>query len=215
MKNNFFILIVIVLVIIVALVLQIFSPRNVWLCEGGQWIKRGNPQGPAPKTVCYDDMAMDQEIKKLSILFNQLNPDKQDIKEEDVIDYKTEQETKVFDENLDPTIGHPVNSDLELFAPKSGEIIKSPYQVRGFARGNWFFEATFPVLLTTLDGDILFKTYASAKSDWMTDSMVPFVADLNFDVAEARDVLLVLKKDNPSGLPENDAELSYHITIDK
>lgn len=211
MKNKFFILIVIILIVTVALVLRIFSPKNIWLCEGGEWVKKGNPRTAMPTSECYSDMSIDKEIKELSALFKQLNPNQNEVDVEEKID----DEIKKVDDSSNEIINSPVSADLELFVPKPGEVITSPYQIRGFARGNWFFEASFPVLITTLDGDVLLETYANAQSDWMTESMVPFIAELNFDITDTQEVLLVLKKDNPSGLKEHDAKLSYPITINK
>lgn len=215
MKNKLFIVVVIILIVVVALVLRIFSPKNIWLCEGGKWVKRGNPQTARPTSECYNDMSMDKEIKELSALFDQLNQDKNDVKDEANVEEDLNRDIKRADDNSNEIVNSPVSADLELFAPKPGELITSPYQIRGFAKGNWFFEANFPVLITSLDGDVLLETYASAQSDWMTESMVPFIAELSFDITETQDVLLVLKKDNPSGLVENDVELSYPITISK
>lgn len=214
MKNKLFIFVVIILIVVVALVLRIFSPKNIWLCEGGKWVKRGNPQTAMPTSECYDDMSMDKEIKELSALFDQLNQDKNDVKDEANVEEDLNRDIKRADDNSNEAFSS-ISTNLELFAPKPGETITSPYQIRGFARGDWFFEANFPVLIKSFEGDVLLETYASAQSDWMTESMVPFIAELSFDITETQDVLLVLKKDNPSGLVENDVELSYPITISK
>jgi hypothetical protein len=100
---------------------------------------------------------------------------------------------------------------IRVTMPKSGATITSPLTVTGQARGNWFFEATFPVVLTDWDGRIIAQTQARAQGDWMTTDFVPFTATLTFksptisNTADyAKRGFLILKKDNPSGLPAND-----------
>ena len=90
------------------------------------------------------------------------------------------------------------------------EVI-SPLTVRGEARGWWFFEGSFPVMLTDWDGMVIASGVATAQSDWMTEQFVPFEATLNFTspyiAGFKENGKLILKKDNPSGLPENDDSL--------
>lgn len=104
----------------------------------------------------------------------------------------------------------PLADDLiVLDAPLQETVISSPLTVTGKARGFWFFEASFPVYLTDWDGRIIATGIATAQKDWMTEDFVPFIAVLEFDVppgpGQARNRgTLILQKDNPSGLPEND-----------
>jgi len=102
---------------------------------------------------------------------------------------------------------------VELMFPQTDELMRSPYVVKGKAHGSWFFEAFFPVVLTDLEGNILGMTNAVAVGDWMVDGMVNFKADLQFDAAGVDRGYLIFKKDNPSGLPENDAQVSYPVRL--
>lgn len=93
--------------------------------------------------------------------------------------------------------------------PLPGALVTSPLTVRGKARGTWFFEASFPVVLTDWDGRIIANGIAQAESDWMTTEFVPFRAVLTFTEPPGGEGIpdtgkLILKKDNPSGLPEHD-----------
>ena len=96
--------------------------------------------------------------------------------------------------------------------------VASPLTVRGIARGTWFFEASFPVVLVDWDGKILAEGVAQAQGDWMTEDFVPFAATLSFtlpaDIPYTRGTL-ILKKDNPSGLPENDDAFEIPVTFKK
>lgn len=109
---------------------------------------------------------------------------------------------------------------VQLDYPKSGQIISSPLEIVGRARGNWFFEASFPVMLVDWDGKIIAQGIATAKSDWMTKDFVPFEAKITFqspykqgDADFMGKGALILQKDNPSGLPEFDDAIEVPIAF--
>jgi hypothetical protein len=92
--------------------------------------------------------------------------------------------------------------------------LTSPLTLSGEVPGNWSFEASFPVQLTDDDGNVLAEGVAQLEGDWMTEEMVPFSVTLTFDPpAEGTAGFLILKKDNPSGLPENDDSVSIPVTF--
>lgn len=112
---------------------------------------------------------------------------------------------------------------IQVESPRAGEVISSPLTIKGEARGFWFFEASFPVILVDWDGRIIAQGIATAKSDpadggagWMTTEFVPFEAELKFEKPEfvgdfSKRGALIFKKDNPSGLPEHDDALEMPI----
>ncbi|MFA5318088.1 MAG: Gmad2 immunoglobulin-like domain-containing protein [Patescibacteria group bacterium] len=104
-------------------------------------------------------------------------------------------------------------SDLiQVYSPQAGQIISSPLMIYGQARGNWYFEGDFPVVLTDWDGKIIGQGHATAQGEWMTEEFVPFSAELEFIAPTLRDNgTLILRKDNPSGLPENDDALEIPV----
>lgn len=105
---------------------------------------------------------------------------------------------------------------IRINAPRPNQVIQSPLTVTGQARGSWFFEASFPVVLTNWDGLIIAQGIATAKSDWMTSEFVPFEARLTFTVdtnSYNNKGTLILRKDNPSGLPEHDDTLEIPVVI--
>ncbi|KKU20440.1 MAG: hypothetical protein UX31_C0041G0001, partial [Candidatus Nomurabacteria bacterium GW2011_GWA1_46_11] len=105
---------------------------------------------------------------------------------------------------------------IVLDNPRPNQTITSPLTVTGKARGYWFFEASFPVVLVDWDGRIIAQGIATAKGDWMTADFVPFEATLTFAVdknAYSNRGALILKKDNPSGLPQNDDALEVPVVI--
>ncbi|KKR14678.1 MAG: hypothetical protein UT42_C0021G0002 [Candidatus Falkowbacteria bacterium GW2011_GWA2_39_24] len=101
---------------------------------------------------------------------------------------------------------------VRLETPQPETIITSPLVIKGEARGTWFFEASFPVVLTDWDGLIIAQGIATAQSNWMTEDYVPFTAELTFDRPSYGDRgALILQKDNPSGLPEHDDALEITV----
>lgn len=101
---------------------------------------------------------------------------------------------------------------ITLDYPSVATVISSPLEISGEARGNWYFEGSFPVILTDGDGLIIAEGHAIADGEWMTEDFVPFEASLEFVAPEFGDSgTLILKKDNPSGLPENDNALEIPI----
>lgn len=83
--------------------------------------------------------------------------------------------------------------------------------IKGEAKGSWFFEASFPIRLYDENVKEIGLTIAQAKSDWMTEDFVPFEAILNFQAPTTEKGILILEKDNPSGLPENADELRIPV----
>lgn len=96
-----------------------------------------------------------------------------------------------------------------------GQPIASPLTVEGSARGMWYFEASFPVVLTDEAGTILAQVPAQAQSDWMTTDFVHFKATLSFPVqTPGSRGYLILKKDNPSGDPSRDQSVKIPILFE-
>src|SRR3989338_8171131 len=103
-----------------------------------------------------------------------------------------------------------------LESPLPEEVITNPLVIKGQARGTGFLEASFPVILADWDGRIIAQGIATATDDWMTEEFVPFTASLEFENPEnigdfSRRGALILKKDNPSGLPEHDDALEITV----
>lgn len=101
--------------------------------------------------------------------------------------------------------GFATDGMLVLSEPKAGAVVSSPLVVSGTARGTWYFEASFPVILEDSSGHVIAQKPAQAQGDWMTTGFVPFTVTLTFPKQPAGSHgTLILKRDNPSGLPQND-----------
>lgn len=93
----------------------------------------------------------------------------------------------------------------------TGATVSSPLIVAGEAR-LWYFEGSFPIKLVDARGRAIVETYASADGDWMTEDWVPFTAEVVFAAQPAGSTgKLILMKDNPSGLPENDDQVEIPV----
>lgn len=105
---------------------------------------------------------------------------------------------------------------IRLDAPQPNETVSSPFVVKGEARGNWFFEADFPVFVTNWDGLIIGQGIATAQGEWMTTDFVPFIATISYTLDKdsySNRGTLILQKDNPSDLPEHDDALEIPIML--
>lgn len=99
------------------------------------------------------------------------------------------------------TISSP---NLKLFNLKPGGKVADGFVLVGEAR-TWYFEASFPVLIEDDNGTVIFHGPATAQDEWMTDQFVPFQITLDFDQSpETVSGKIILKRDNPSGLPEGE-----------
>lgn len=105
-----------------------------------------------------------------------------------------------------------------LDSPQPQAVVTTPLKLSGKARGSWFFEASFPVMLTNWDGEIIAEGPATAVGDWMTSEFVPFTMNLSFvspykagDPDFMKRGTLILKKDNPSGMSEHDDSFEIQV----
>ena len=107
---------------------------------------------------------------------------------------------------------------IVVSSPQPFMEITSPLLVTGEARGSWYFEADFPIKLEDMNGNIISQGVATAKLDpndpeatWMTEDFVPFEGVLEFNTPTIEAGVLVLEKDNPSGLLEHADELRIPV----
>ena len=97
-------------------------------------------------------------------------------------------------------------------SPASGATVEKTFTVTGQAPGNWYFEASFPVQVRDADNNKVGQGIAQAQSDWTTGDQVAFKAEVTVTGFSGPGTLVLLR-DNPSGLPENDDALEIPIVI--
>ena len=100
---------------------------------------------------------------------------------------------------------------IRVYVPQQDEVIESPLMILGDAKGEWYFEGSFPFSLQDMEGKELATGFVTATGDWMTEDYVPFKGVLEFDPGEASEGKLEFMKDNPSGLPENDENFFVYV----
>jgi hypothetical protein len=115
---------------------------------------------------------------------------------------------------VEPTYQSATADSIMVELPFPGAVTGKEFTVTGKARGTWYFEASFPVVLIDPSGNVIATGIAQAEGDWMTENFVPFKATIQAPSTFIGPATLVLKKDNPSGLPEHDASISFPITVE-
>lgn len=125
----------------------------------------------------------------------------------------TNTNTTVTTTTENPTYHNATDAQITVSQPTPSATVSSNIAVSGQAVGPWYSEAVFPVRLLDKNGTVIATGQAHAQGDWMTTSLVPFTAQLTVPQGYAGPATLVFAKDNPSGLPANDASVTIPITI--
>lgn len=110
-----------------------------------------------------------------------------------------------------------VNASADLIrvsTPTPGSVTGKPVTVMGEARGNWYFEASFPIEVRSAAGAVIATGIAQAQGEWMTENFVPFTSTVQIPENFIGEAVLVLMNDNPSGMVENARSVSFPITIE-
>ena len=120
------------------------------------------------------------------------------------------EENSSEEQNL-PTKKAEIPDVIRVDVPMFGSSVKSPLVVTGEARGNFFFEGSFPVKLLDGGGKVLVSGVATSSKNWMTMDFIPFSVSLTFVKPSLPFGTLILEKDNPSGLAQYDQELRIPV----
>jgi hypothetical protein len=115
---------------------------------------------------------------------------------------------------LPEIIGIP--NKIIVYSPGPSEEIASPLEVKGRARGTWFFEASFPVEIYDDNNKLLGSapvqfTPKSENDTWMTTEFIEFEGKIEFSQPTTKTGYMLFKKDNPSGLSEYDEQFKMAI----
>jgi hypothetical protein len=101
---------------------------------------------------------------------------------------------------------------IRVSSPIKNAVVTSPVRVIGEAVGNWYFEGTFPAVITDSANVVIGQAIVSAGGNWMTAKMVPFDVSITFNQQPVGSRgHIILKKDNPSGLAQNNASLDIPV----
>lgn len=106
------------------------------------------------------------------------------------------------------------SDQIVVISPVKDSQISSPLSISGRARGSWFFEGSFPIVLLDSDRNKISEGHVTAQGEWMTQDFIKFLGTLQFNnYIKGSSGFLILKKDNPSGLVENNDSVEIPITF--
>lgn len=211
MKKAYFLLGLIGLILIIAIVLRLTSSENNWVCQNGKWLKHGNPDTAMPTTSCPGEVKIVGSDKDEHGCIASAGYSWCEVKQKCLRAWeeKCELESKeTIQKENDLLIS--ATDEILVLNPKQKELVSSPLEISGQARGNWFFEASLPVELFSSDGQLIVSSSAQALDDWMTTKPVRFSSSLAFST-NATSGYLVIAKDNPSGLPQNEGSIKVPV----
>ena len=122
---------------------------------------------------------------------------------------------------VDPTPVNPIppkeaSTSKEYFkleSPAVNSEISSPLAISGQAQGPMFFEGSLPGSIEDANGKVLGIAIVQADTNWMTEEMVSFKSTITFKKSTTKTGFIVLKNDNPSGLPENEHSVKFPISF--
>lgn len=124
--------------------------------------------------------------------------------------------SRFFDLPIDINI-KPDNKEelIVVISPLKDDQISSPLSIAGRARGQWFFEGSFPIELQDEYKNVIAEGHATAQGEWMTEDFVPFLGTLQFNnYIPGHEGFLILRKDNPSGLSEHDDHIRIPVIFE-
>jgi len=107
----------------------------------------------------------------------------------------------------------PLDTNVSVSSPKSGAIVSHTFTISGNAPNTWYFEAVFPIKVTTPAGDTVGTAQGRAQTDWTVEGQVPFTATVSITSSYSGPATVALLRDNPSGLPENDDSFEVPVII--
>ena len=105
-----------------------------------------------------------------------------------------------------------VSENVNVSFPLPNATVPKTFTVIGEARGTWYVEASFPIQVRDPANNLVGQGIAQAGANWMTTEFVPFSAPVTV-TGYSGPADLVLIKDNPSGLPENEDAVLFPIVV--
>jgi Immunoglobulin-like domain of bacterial spore germination len=109
------------------------------------------------------------------------------------------------------------NASKDLITVESinvGDEVRSPLTVYGKARGPWYYENAFPILIHDENGVPVGRGIALAQGSTESDEFVPFKAIVTFESFGTKGSVLFVSNDNPSGNPGGIRTLSIPVSFE-
>jgi len=112
-----------------------------------------------------------------------------------------------------PTQPAPLDQSVVVTSPLQNATVSHTFTVAGQAPNVWFNEAVFPIQVRDANDDVIGAAQGQAQGDWTVQGPVTFTSEVTVDASYEGPATLILLKDNPSGLPQNDDSVTIPITI--
>lgn len=112
-----------------------------------------------------------------------------------------------------PVAALPYADEIHIKTPLQNTQVISPIKITGEARGSWYFEGSFTAELFDSNSSSLGSTQVTAQSAWTTENFVPFLGNLTFSSPATKKGSLIIKNSNPSGLPENEKQITIPVSF--
>jgi hypothetical protein len=103
--------------------------------------------------------------------------------------------------------------EVNIITPAVGDAVFHNFILGGSARGFWFFEGDTSVTVADIKGAKIGEGIAIAKGEWMTESFVPFTANISIVENYVGPAIIVFHKSNPSGLLEHEESFIHKINV--
>jgi len=102
---------------------------------------------------------------------------------------------------------------VRVHTPVANALAKSPLHITGEARGSWYSDASFPLVLYDYAGRELTRGYAQAQGEATGDGFVPFEAELDFACGDAQRGTLVLHRASKAAAPDGADALRVPVRL--
>ncbi len=118
------------------------------------------------------------------------------------------------DDNKTPATLSPAADIPSITQPTSGATVSSPLTVKGTVPPGWMFEGSLPIALLDENGVTIVEAAAheTTPGTWSSGSPVAFETKLTF-TTNAKKGKILIKKDNPSGLPANNRSFELPVVF--
>ncbi len=117
------------------------------------------------------------------------------------------------DNPTETMFGDGGEKDIVIDDPSEGDQVTSPVRVTGEARGSWFFETSMGVEVRDVNGVVVGEAVLEATEDWMSEELVAFEGEVEFEIDRDGPGEIVVVAANPSGMPENVKEKIIRVDL--
>ncbi len=102
---------------------------------------------------------------------------------------------------------------INVTTPQAGDRVQDPVTVKGQARGYWFSEGAFPILIIDSTGYTVGEGNGKAEGQWLTTNFVEFSGSIPiFSTPRAETGIMRLRRGGPSSQSGDYVEVPVTFT---